>query len=139
MQGDVPDGSFSAAELARLEAEGAIEIHQPGTLGYATAHEALAEQLRDVDAELRAREGPDAVTSDRLLRTEAIAAEQDPALVGHAFAAWCASRGWERSDLASWLGVTVDQLAAMALEPRRAGRLAERFGADARRLGAVLG
>ena len=85
-----------------------------------------------------------------MLRQAAIGTELHPERIGHAFAAWCRARGWERSDLAEYLGVTVDQLAAMAIE-RRADPgypidtglpqhdLAERFGADAVRLAEVLG
>ncbi len=58
--------------------------------------------------------------------------------IGSAFAAWCAAHGWERPGLASWLGVTNDRLAAMALEHRATPNLAERFGADVERFKVVL-
>jgi hypothetical protein len=41
-------------------------------------------RLDMADADLREREGPDALTSARLLRQTAIAAEHDPELIGHA-------------------------------------------------------
>src|SRR5215212_6703936 len=150
MQGDMPDGSFSADELARLKASGLIEIATPGTPEAAAFDRELADELEAADAELLALEGPDAFTSARMLRQTALRAELDPERIGHAFAAWCRARGWERTDLANWLGVTVDQLAAMAIE-RRADPgypldsglpqhdLAERFGADPARLAEVLG
>jgi hypothetical protein len=90
------------------------------------------------------------MTSNRLLRQAALTAEHDPAFVGHRLAAWCRSHGWERSDLASWLGLSVDQLSALAIQPTAdpgypldadlpQRDLAERFGADPARLAAVLG
>ena len=149
MQGDMPDGSFSADELARLEAAGIIEVVQPGTAAAAAFDQEMANELEAADAELLALHGPDALTSARLLRQLALTAELDPERVGYAFAAWCRAHGRERSDLAAHLGVTVDQLASMAVE-RRAdpgypldagvpqGDLAERFGADPGRLTDVL-
>jgi hypothetical protein len=150
MQGDQPSGSFSADELARLEAAGIIEAVQPGTPEAAAFDQELLDELEVADAELLALEGPDAFTSARMLRQTALRAELDPERIGYAFAAWCRARGWERSDLAEYLGVTVDQLAAMAIEcradpgyPLDSGLpqhdLAERFGADPDRLTEVLG
>src|SRR5215213_1664018 len=110
MQGDMPDGSFSAAELARLEAAGIVEVHQPGTPGYEAGRREMREELAYADAELLALEGPDALTSERLLRQTALRLEANPEYLAHAFAAWCRVKGWERPDLASWLGVTIDQL-----------------------------
>jgi hypothetical protein len=147
MQGDMPDGSFSAAELERLKAEGILELHQPGTPEHAAARQQIRAEIEVADAEALAIHGPDALTSARMLRQMALVCELDPERVGHAFAAWCRSRGWERADLASWLGVTIDQLAALAIERRgltgcpedgEHGDLAERYGADADRLAAVL-
>lgn len=147
MQGDNADGSFSAAELQRLQDEGILEVAQPGTPEWHAARQAMADELAVADAELLGIEGLDALTSERFLRQQAIRAERDPERVGWAFAAWCGARGWERSDLASWLGVTNDQLAAMALERRGVTGcaedvpqhdLTERFGADPDRLAAVL-
>lgn len=130
-----PDGTFDlAAELAA----GRIEIAQPGTPEHAAFEREMVEELAYADAELLALDGPDALTSDRLLRQSALVAERNPDLLGHAFAAWCRRRGWERRDLADWLGVTADQLAAMALVPACQGHLAERYGASAERLAAVL-
>src|SRR3954470_5967771 len=120
MQGDQPDGSFSADELERLQREGVIEMIQPGTPEAAAFDQELANELEAADAELLAREGPDAFTSARMLRQTALTAEHDPERVGHAFAAWCRARGLERSDLAEYLGVTVAQLPAMAIERRAA-------------------
>jgi hypothetical protein len=99
----------------------------------------MAEQSAAHDAEMLERDGPDALTGERMMRQAAIGAELDPEFVGHAFAAWCKRRGWERSDLADYLGVTVNQLAAMALVPICQGHLAERYGADPGRLAEVLG
>lgn len=157
MQGDNDDGSFSAAELERLVDGGILEVHQPGTIEHAAAQQAIRDEIEVADAEALSIHGPDAMTSGRLLRQEALKAERDPERYGHAFAGFCASRGWERGDLASWLGVTTDQLAAMALERRAKlerqcvdGQpdwtvvgtplrlLAKRYGVDGDRLGAVL-
>jgi hypothetical protein len=138
MQGDMPDDSFSAAKLARLQDEGIIEIAQPGTPEHAAFDREMAAELEVADAEILALEGPDALTSGRLLRQEALKAELDPERYGHAFAGFCARRGWERSDLASYLGVTLDQLAAMALLARADTRRFERYGADPARLADVL-
>jgi hypothetical protein len=151
MQGDMPDGSFSEAELERLQREGIIEMIQPGTPEAAAFDQQLADELEAADAELLALEGPDAFTSTRMLRQTALRAEHDPERVAYAFAAWCRARGWERSDLASWLGVTVDQLAALAIHTVAGAResmpagdsharaLAECYGANPTRFAEVLG
>jgi hypothetical protein len=157
MQGDNDDGSFSADELAQLVDAGVLEVHQPGTPEHVAARQQMRAAIDVADAEALAIHGPDALTSRRLLRQEALKAERDPDRYGSAFAAWCASRGWERSDLASWLCVTTDQLAAMALERRaklesQGGDgerdwtvvgtplrlLAKRYGVDGDRLAAVV-
>lgn len=138
MTGDMPDGSFSAAELERLEAAGIIEVHQPGSPEWHEHAKAMADELAVADAEALAIDGPDALTSVRLLRQEAIRAERDPERVGYQFAAWCISRDWDRSDLAGYLGLTVDGLAALATELRSVSDLAERYGADRARLAMVL-
>src|SRR5687768_7505112 len=117
MQSDDQRG-HTLDDLARLQAEGILEVHQPGTPGWHEHARKMAEELEVADAEAIAIHGPDALTSARLLRQTALACELDPECVGHAFGAWCRRNGWERSDLASWLGVTVDQLAAMAIERR---------------------
>jgi hypothetical protein len=143
---DLPEG---AVDLVALEAAGIVEIHAPGSPEEAAFHQDMLAQLADVDADLLARDGPDAMTSDRMLRQAALRAEHDPSFVGHALAAWCRSRGWERSDLADWLGISTTALAALALEhiadpgyPFDAGvpqrNLSERYGIDARRLTQVL-
>src|SRR3954469_3347783 len=118
MQGDQPDGSFSQAELERLEAEGVIEMIQPGTPEAAAFDQQLMDELEAADAELLALEGPDAFTSARMLRQTALTAESNPERIAYVFAVWCRRQGWERSDLADWLSVTLDQLAAMAIELR---------------------
>lgn len=140
------DGTFDlAAELAA----GNIELVQPGTPDALAFDDEMVADTPDYDERLLAAEGADALTSDRHLRQVALVAERDPDYLAYAFGAWCRSRGWERSDLASYLGVTVNQLAAMAIT-RRANPgylldagvpqvdLAERFGADAKRLAEVL-
>src|SRR4051812_9438789 len=149
MQSDQPDGSFSADELARLEASGFVDSTRPGTPEAAAFDQELIDELEAADAELLALEGPDAFTSARLFRQTALTAELDPERIGHAFATWCTARGWKRSDLADYLGVSIGQLAAMAIE-RRADPgypldtdlpqldLAERFGANPARLAEVL-
>ena len=104
MQGDQPDGLIEAAT--------------PGTPEAAAFDQALIDELDAADAEQVALQGPDAFTSARLLRKMAIVSELDPTRIGYAFASWCRARGWERSDLAAHLGVTPDQLAAMAVERR---------------------
>src|SRR4051812_15454662 len=90
-----PSG-FTMAELQDLADAGVIEIVQPGTPEAAAFDREMAEQLANADEDLRQREGPDALTSDRLLRQAAIAAEQEPERVGYAFATWCSSHDWER-------------------------------------------
>src|SRR4051812_43039976 len=110
MQGERGEGGHTLDDLARLQAEGVLEVHAPGTTEHAAARRAMAEELAYADAEALALEGPDALTSDRLLRQAAVGAELNPDYLGYAFAAWCRAKGWERSDLASWLGVTTDQL-----------------------------
>jgi hypothetical protein len=117
LQGDQPDGSFSADEFARLEASGLIEAATPGTPEAAAFDRALIDELDAADAEQITLQGTDAFTSARLLRQMAIAAERDPTRVGYAFAAWCRSRGWERSDLAERSGADPGWLAAVLLGP----------------------
>jgi hypothetical protein len=90
------------------------------------------------------------VEEERLMNSHAAPdCAQDEILILHAtakllrhtpsLAIWCRARSWERADLADWLGVTVDQLAAMALVPTCQAHLAERYGADPTRLVEVLG
>jgi hypothetical protein len=135
----MPDGSFSAAELMRLQAEGNLDVHEPGTPGHEAGRREMADELAYADAELLALEGPDALTSARLLRQTALSLASSPEHLAHAFGEWCAFRGWEWPDLADFLGVTVDQLAAMALVPTCQAHLAERYGADPSKLATVLG
>ena len=139
---DPDEGAYTADELRAMGAE----FVPPDD------HEAfdreMAAALDAHDDELRAREGPDAVTSDRLLRMAALTAESDPAFVGSALAAFRERRGMEPAALAAWLGVDTDQLAALAVSPRPdptsaafAGEvrtLAKQYGAEARRLYEVL-
>jgi hypothetical protein len=138
MQGDMPDGSFSEEYIRRLEAEGIIEIARPGTPEWEAALDEMAEQLDAEDAERLALDGPDALTSDRMLRQTALVLERDPESVAYALAAWCQSHGWTRSDLASWLGLTIDGYAALALELRAADDIVDRHAVDPERLAAVL-
>lgn len=138
MRSDMPDGSFIQAGLDRLVREGILDVAEPGTPEHAAARQAIRDEIDVADAEALGIHGPDALTSARLLWQTALVAELDPDRVGHALAAWCRARGWERSDLASRLGVTIDQLAAMALAERTEAGLARRYGADAERLAAVL-
>lgn len=137
MPNERDDGAF---DLAAEVAAGHIEIIQPGTEAAAAFEREMLADLDAMDAELRQRDGPEAMTSDRLLRQAAISAERAPEFVGYAFASWCRARGWDRADLASWLGVTADQLAALAIEQRRSSTaaLADRYGADRTRLATVL-
>jgi hypothetical protein len=51
-------------------------------------------------------------------RQSAVLAERDPGTVAFALAAFRRLRGFERSGLAAWLGITPDQLVALTLEPR---------------------
>lgn len=153
MPGERDEGGHTLDDLARLQAEGVLEVHQPGTPEHAAARRAIRDELAYADAEALALEGPDALTSTRLLRQAAIGAELDPERYGSVFATFCARHGWERADLASYLGVTADKLAAMALEllPRQEwqggvvatigtplGILARRYAVDVDRLVSVL-
>jgi hypothetical protein len=80
---------------------------------------------------------------------EALAAsEQDPEKIGHALAGYRKRQGWMHEDLASFLGLTRSQLAALSAECRPRFRskqgiwspgsgiyaLAEAHGADSHRL-----
>jgi hypothetical protein len=82
------------------------------------------------------------------LRQAAVAAERDPARIGHTLASFGRRRNWERSKIASWLGISPDRYAALALEPRAIhgcpGKssdlqdLANQYGIAPDRLAAVL-
>ena len=143
MDGDEPDeGAYTPEELRAM----GLEVVPPDE------HEAfdreMAAALAAHDDELRAREGPDAVTSNRLLRMAALTAESDPAFVGSVFAAFRERRGLAPADLAAWLGVDADQLAALAVGPRpdrtsatfadEVRTLAAQYGAEVGRLYEVL-
>jgi hypothetical protein len=79
-------------------------------------------------------------------RRAALAAEHDPTLVGSALAATRRRYAWNRHDLARWLGLTLEQLDALALEslatlplPAQAcDALAGRYAANTRRLAMIL-
>jgi len=118
-----------------------IEIHQPGAADADAFDRAMVVDLDAYDAELVERDGPEALALDRLLRQTALAAEQNPALIGSALAAYRESRGWSREQLAEWLGLSADGLAGLALEVRDAApaALGERYGTDEGRLSMVLG
>ena len=133
-------GTFTRAEVEALQAAGVIETHEPGSPDADAFAQAMVVHLEAFDAELLEREGPDALTSERLLRQTALAAESNPALVESALAAYRDRQGWTRDQLATWLGLTSASLALLALEPRDAevDALAERYGVDRGRLVLVL-
>ena len=56
--------------------------------------------------------------SDQQLRQTTPTAEQDPTTIGHALARYRDARGWSRDELAAWLGVDPNRLAALAIQPR---------------------
>ena len=95
------------------------------------------------------RRGPDALTSDRQLRQAMLAAERDPGTIAHALLLARRQLGYDHAELARWLGITTDRLAALALEPRpgpaapafvdQVRELARRYGADPGRLTDALG
>ena len=144
-----PEGTYSLADLEAMAAAGDIELAMPGTPEYAAGVRALREQLARHDAALLARDGPDALTSDRDLRIAALAAERDPAYVAHALAASRERIGADREGLAQWLGIAPDRLAALAIQPRpdpaaptftdQVRELADRYGAQPDRLADALG
>lgn len=81
-------------------------------------------------------------------RQRAMSAERDPDTVAFGLATFRKRRGFERSSLAAWLGMSPDQLIALALE-RRPGPtdpdsvasiagLADRSGADPGRLAEAI-
>ncbi len=141
---DEDEGGFTLAELQAMEAAGDIEIIQPGTPEAEAWDRAMAEQLAEHDRELVEREGPDALTSDRLLRQAALAAEQDPTTIGCALLIARRQLGYDHAELARWLGVGPNQLAALVITPRpdpsaptfadAVQALAKRYGADPGRL-----
>ena len=141
--------TYSALDLEAMAAAGDVELAMPGTPEADRADRAAREQLAAYNADLVAREGPDALLSDRQLRQAALAAEQDPRLVAHAFASYRERLGLDPAGLAAWLHVGTGQLAALALEPRpdtsgvafvdEVRELAARYGADLGRLAEALG
>jgi hypothetical protein len=91
----------------------------------------LAEDLAAHDAALIAREGPDALTSDRAARlsqfraVQAIErdaairqAERHPDRVGYVLATFRMQQDWSREQLADWLGVSADDFGRLAIEIR---------------------
>ena len=138
------EGTYSLADLQAMEAAGDVDLAMPGTDGATARDRAIRDQLVAYDADLVAREGPDAATSDRQLRRAALAAEHDPGTVAHALLIARRQLGYDHAELANWLGIGTDRLAALALEPQPdpsaptladwVRRLAERSGADVDRL-----
>lgn len=56
--------------------------------------------------------------ADQQRRQDAMVAERNPATVAFALAAFRKRRGFERSSLAAWLGISPDQLVELTLERR---------------------
>ena len=146
---DEDEGGFTLAEVQAMEAAGEIEIIQPGTPEAEAFDRAMVEQLAEHDRDLLRREGPDALTSGRLLRQTALAAEQDAFYIAHALASYRERLGFDQAGLARWLGIGPNQLAALAIKPRPdpsaptfaddVQALADRYGADPGRLAEALG
>ena len=142
------DVTYTMLDLEAMEAAGDIELAMPGTPEAEAAREAMVDELDAYDTELLAREGPDALTSDRQLRQAALAAEQDPATIAHALVTARRQLVTDHTGLASWLGIDADRLAALVLERRpdpaapdfvdQVRQLAERYGANPGRLGDAL-
>jgi len=94
------------------------------------------------------RDGPDAVTSDRLLRQAGLLAERDAGTVAAALASFRGRVGLDHTVVATWLGMNPTQLAALGLCGRpdpgspafseAVGVLARRYGVDAERLAEAL-
>jgi hypothetical protein len=87
----------------------------------------MADDLAAFDAELLAREGPDALTSDRALRLAQFreqqaavrrqsveASEGDHNLAGYVLGAFRRQRLWSREQLADWLGISPEDYARLA-------------------------
>jgi hypothetical protein len=129
---------------------------QIGRLNMATHRERLYELL-DVLPEDRLALAETALTALVMPDDESVinsdraalaAAEQDPGTIGHALAGYRMRRGWTHEDLAAFLGLTLNQLATLSVEPRPRIRnhegiwspgsgiyaLAEAHGADSHRL-----
>lgn len=143
---EAAEDTYSRLNVEAMEAVGDIEIVRAHTPEAAAFDREMAAQLAEYDRDLVAREGPDALTSDRQLRQ---AAEQDAGLVASALASYRERLGLDRAGLAWWLGIGPDRLAALALSTRpdptsatfaeRIGQLADHYGADPGRLAEVLG
>jgi hypothetical protein len=122
-RGDDDEGGYTLEELRAM----GVEFVSPDD------HDAfdreMAAQLQEVDAELVAREGSDALTSDRLLRQVALTAERDPSFLASALAGFRERRGLDPNGLAAWLGIGPDRLAALALY-RRPDPASDQFAAD---------
>jgi hypothetical protein len=108
----------------------------------------LDDRLALADTALTALAMPDAESVVNADRAALAAAEQDPETVGRALAGYRQRQGWTYEDLAAFLGLTLRQLAALAVELRPMIRskqgtwspgsgiyaLAEAHGADNHRL-----
>jgi hypothetical protein len=129
--GDAQEHPGAPDDLDAAEAAGALSYAAPGTPEAEAFDLAMADELDALDAEFLAREGPDALTSDRAFRMaqfkqqqaaerqrELAAAEQDDNRVGHVLATFRAQRGWSAETLADWLGVSADDLVRLAAEVR---------------------
>ena len=144
-----PEGTYSLADLEAMAAAGDIELAMPGTPEADAFDRRMAEQLAEYDRELLERDGPDALTSERLVRQMALAAERDPGTVGHALLVARRQLGYDHAELARWLGIDANRLALLAIKPRPdpsapifatwVHQLAERYGADPGRLAEALG
>ncbi len=109
----------------------------------------MIDQLDTDHAGLIAQDGPDAVTSDRLLRHVATLAERDPGTVAATLASYRKQLGLDHVGLAGWLGMNPTQLTTLGLcaRPDQASpafadlveELARRYGADTGRLAEALG
>jgi len=142
-------GTHTPLDFEAMAAAGDIDIIRPSTPEAVAFAVELAGQLDGSNAELIARDGPDAMTSVRLLRQAGLLAEGDPGTVAGALASYRERLGFDHAGLAAWLGVNATQLAALGLCARPdpaspafidiVGELTRRYGADAGRLAEALG
>jgi hypothetical protein len=166
----MPDTPHDDAQDTRTPADpavtagaGVFSFADPGSAEAEAFDSAMADELDALDAEILARDGPDALTSDRAFRlsqyraTQALErqaalhqAERDSGRIGYVLAAFRAQRGWSAESLADWLGIAPDEYARLVAEQRPAyinydgvgvsldaaplRALAERFGAHPERL-----
>ena len=129
---------------------------QTGRLNMATLRERLHElldllsedRLALAETALTALAMPDDESVNNVARAALTSAEQDPDTIGHALAGYRMRRDWTHEDLAAFLGLALNQLAALSVEPRPRIRshegtwspgsgiyaLAEAHGADSHRL-----